>query len=222
MAHWSSSNGEQTDKGIVFAQAVEEGDRGAFYIATGGGGRLVVKLKPGQPGVPDGGLVGVYHHVTDDKIASLLKKDSELAEKKVEETLRLTAHHLAAEDRPAITEWKKRWPDLRNRLNANASMPKPKAGAAPPATPTKPATPPPPGQPAATPSGKDQAAYYMTLAETAGTATTFTSPSRCPQRQARLGKASMKTASVARSTSSASRAAASNLSSAPIVAPPTA
>ncbi len=128
-------DGDQTDKGIVFAQTVEEGDRGAFYLASGGQGRLAVKLKPGQGAeVKDGGLVGVYHHITDEKLAGLLKKDSELADKKVDETLRLMVHKFAPEDRPAFVEWKKRWPDLHNRLIALASLPpvkKPAPGAAP-------------------------------------------------------------------------------------------
>jgi hypothetical protein len=169
--HWAG-DGDQTDKGIVFAQTVEEGDRGAFYIATGGQGRLVVKLKPGQAGVQDGGLVGTYHHITDEKLASILKKDSELAEKKVDEAVKAASRKLAAEDKPALAEWKKRWPDLRARLTVNAGKPTPKPGAA--APPQPPPTPPAVGQPATTtPSAKDQIAYYMALAETSGSAAAF-------------------------------------------------
>lgn len=165
-------DGEQTEKGIVFAQTVEEGDRGAFYLATGGQGRLVVKLKPGQSGAQDAGLTGAYHHVSEEKIASLLKKDAELAEKKIEETLKTAAHRFAAEDKPAFAEWKKRWPDLHKRLIAlsgevkfSASGVPPKPGEA-----AKPASTSTPASPAV-----EQAAHWMAVAETAGSATAFLS-----------------------------------------------
>jgi len=168
-------DGEQTDKGIVFAQTVEEGDRGPSYLATGGQGRLVVKLKPGQPGAQETGLSGTYHHISDDKLTSILKKDSELAEKKVDETLKLAVHHFSAEDKPAFVEWKKRWPDLRNRLVALAEPTKFSAGAAPP----KPGEAPKPATTAPPPAGNSMA-HWMALAETCGSATSFLSQPLTP------------------------------------------
>ena len=168
-------DGEQTDKGIVFAQTVEEGDRGPSYLGKGGQGRLVVTLKPGQTGAQETGLSGTYHHISDDKLTGIIKKDAELAEKKIEETLKLAVHKFSAEDKPAFVEWKKRWPDLRNRLVALAEPVKFSAAGAPP----KPGEAPKPVA-AGSPPATSPMAHWMALAETCGSATSFLSQQLTP------------------------------------------
>lgn len=156
--------GQQTPKGIEFSQKAEDGaPTGAVYLAAGGQSRLVVKLKPGQAGAVDAGLSGNYHHVTDEKIAALAKKDFEAAEKKLDESIKAASHKAPAEDKPAYAEWKKAWPELRDRLSV-LSIPKP-AVADPQAAATRVA----PG-PVTSLSPEKQAAYWVQRAETTAAA----------------------------------------------------
>lgn len=124
-------DGRQTDKGMIFSQMAEDGgDRGPEYLATGGQSKLMVKINPGQTKVKDGELVGIYHHISDEKLVALAKKDSEAAEKKLDEALKLAAKKASVEDRPAFADWKHRWPELRSKLVSRENKPE-AAGAKP-------------------------------------------------------------------------------------------
>lgn len=117
-------DGRQTDKGIIFSQMAEEGgDRGTEYLATGGQSKLTVKINPGQTKIKEGELVGIYHHISDEKVAVLAKKDSEAAEKKLDEALKMAAKKASVEDKPAFAEWKRRWPELRSKLVSRENKP---------------------------------------------------------------------------------------------------
>lgn len=164
-----SGRGEQKSKGIEFSQAVDNpAAAGPVYVATGGQARLTVKLKPGQPGVQDAGLSGVYRHVSDEKIASLAKRDEAAADKNLDEAIRMASRKALAEDKPAYVEWKRLWPGLRDQLVALLTS----RGAGP-SRPT-PAVKAVPGQATALPPEK-QAAYWMQRAETTAAAINFIS-----------------------------------------------
>ncbi len=117
-------DGRQTEKVIAFTQTIEDGsESGTEYLATVGPSKLTVKIKPGQNKTQDVGVIGVYHRVTDEKLTSLAKKDSEAAEKLLNEGLKLAAKKAAAVDKPAFAEWKHRWPDLRSKLVSLGTKP---------------------------------------------------------------------------------------------------
>ncbi len=118
--------GHQTEKGIVFSKLMEDGeDKTVEYLATVSPAKITVKINPGQGRKKEGEMVGVYHHISDEKIISLAKKDSEAAEKKLEAEIKAAAKKAPSEDKPAIAEWKRRWPELRNRLAARVVKPLP-------------------------------------------------------------------------------------------------
>ncbi len=160
-SYWNrSGTGQKMPKGIEFSLKSGEGDpAGPVYLATGSATRLTVKLKPGQDGVQDDGLSGVYRHATDEKIALLAKKDCDAVEKKLNEAIKLASSKASAEDKPAYVEWKKAWPALRDRLFAlNGSKWAAQV----------------PGAAAPEPSEK-QAAYWMKRAEVIAAAINFIS-----------------------------------------------
>jgi len=164
-----SGRGEQKPKAIEFSQTVDDGTAaGPVYVVTGGQARLTVKLKPGQPGAQDAGLSGVYRHVSDEKIASLAKRDEAAAGKNLDEAVRMASRKAPAEDKPAYVEWKKLWPGLRDQLVALSMSRAPAPGG--PAAPVKPVA----GQAPALPPEK-QAAYWMQRAETTAAAIHFIS-----------------------------------------------
>lgn len=164
-----TGRGQQMPKGIEFSQKAEgDAAAGPLYLATGGQARLTVKLKPGQAGAQDAGLSGVYRHVSDEKVASLAKKDDDAAGKKLDEAFKMASHKAPAEDKPAYAEWKKAWPGLRDRLVAlSTSRP---AAPGQQATATKPV----PGE-AGGLSTEKQAAYWIQRAETTVAAMNFIS-----------------------------------------------
>ena len=166
-----AGRGEQTPKGIVFSQLADENASTTEYIASGGGAKLTVKLKPGQKDAQDAGLSGVYVHISEEKVTSLLKKDAQDAEKRLDEAIRAASKKAPADDKAAYVEFKKRWPELRERLiNAYNSRdndkPKKNPDDRPKAPTTKPAT-----------VGNDKtAAQWMRQAEVTITAANFISP----------------------------------------------
>ncbi len=119
-SYWNwSGTGQQTPKGIEFSlKAGEDEPAGPVYLAKESATKLTVKLKPGQTGVQDDGLSGVYRLITDEKIAQLAKKEYAAVEKKLDEAIKLASRKAPAADKPAYAEWKKAWPALRDRLSA--------------------------------------------------------------------------------------------------------
>ena len=124
--------GELEDKGLVFGLRNEEGDAGPKYLATASQTKLTVKIKPGQPGAADGGFSGNYSRMTEEKFSNVMKKDYEFTEKKLETAVRDLAKRLKPDDKPGLAEWKKRWPEIRDRVVSG------KVKAAQPATASKP------------------------------------------------------------------------------------
>lgn len=122
---WSwSGMGEQKLDVIEFSlKSGEDESAGLVYLAKATATRLTVKLKPGQVGVQDERLSGVYRHVTDEKVDQLAKKEYAALEKSLDEAIKQASLKAPAEDKPGYTEWKKAWPALRDRL-ITASGPK--------------------------------------------------------------------------------------------------
>ncbi len=163
--------GEQMPKGLEFSRKVEDdAAAGPVYLATGGQSRLAVKLKPGQAGIQDAGLSGVYHHISDEKVASLAKKDYDAAEKKLDEAIKAASHKAPADDKPTYAEWKKAWPALRDRIVALSGAKTP-TSKTPPGS-TKPLS----EQQTPAVSAEKQASYWIERAEATGRAISFIGP----------------------------------------------
>ncbi len=118
--------GHQTEKGIVFTKELEEGeDSGLEFLAAVSQSKVTVKVKPGKGKPQENELAGVYHRISEEKLTALAKKDSEAAEKKLVEDMKTASAKAATEDKPGISEWKHRWPELRKKLAARLNKPLP-------------------------------------------------------------------------------------------------
>jgi hypothetical protein len=136
-------DGQKREKEFVFSRVVgEEENRGTVYIGTGGESRFAVKLKPKQEkAMMDEGVVGDYHHITEERRFQLAKKELENADKRLAELLKTQAKMLKGEDRAVAAEIKQRWPALRSRImNITYKAPAPVAPAVKPPLGTAPRT----------------------------------------------------------------------------------
>jgi hypothetical protein len=115
MSSWTGQ-GDRRENQIVFAAVVEEGqDRGAFFIAKGGESKMEVSFRPGQKMPPDPGILGVYRHVSDEKLTQLMKKEFQAAEDRLAATLKASRSTWPGSDKAVAGDWKSRWPVLRER-----------------------------------------------------------------------------------------------------------
>lgn len=145
--------GQRKDKQLTFAQEVEEGgDRGTFYIANVSESKVDVTIKPGQQKAQDAGLVGSYHRVSDTKLLSLAKKESQAATARLVASLQAASKSWKAKDHSALAIWKEQWPMMRQRWLDMSAAPKVAKGA------------PPSKAPVAPPSDKTPE-YWFKLAE---------------------------------------------------------
>jgi len=114
------ADGGRVENEIVFARSVGDNEpRGTFYVASASEASVRVKVKPGQEKEKvDEGVVGVYHHITEERRLALARKEAEGAEKRLRDAERPTAKKWGVLEKPALTEWTARWPGLRERLLA--------------------------------------------------------------------------------------------------------
>lgn len=127
-----AGNGERRDNQWLFAATVEEGqDRGAFFIAKGEA-KLEVSFRPNQKMPQDPGILGIYRHVSDEKLTQLMKKEFQAADDRLGLALKNASRTWAPEDKGMSGDWKSHWPVLRERWMALAyqapALPKPKPG----------------------------------------------------------------------------------------------
>ena len=103
---------------------MEDGEeKGLEYLASISQSKVTVKINAVKGKPQEGELVGVYHRVSDEKITAFARKDSEASDKKMDEALKLAAKNAAVVDKPALAEWKRRWPDLRIKLSSRKVKP---------------------------------------------------------------------------------------------------
>lgn len=156
--------GIRKEEGLSFAAQVEEGqDRGPAYLAKGEA-KLEVLFRPGQNAPQDyAGVLGIYRRITDDRRLLLVRKEFQAAEARLEAAWKSAAKSWLAEDRPVISEWKGRWPQLRQRVMNFAY------DVAAPSTPVKPAL----GAPKGKTGPEADPDYWLKLAQTTNRAYAF-------------------------------------------------
>ena len=144
--------GQRTDKGLNFAQEVEEGqDRGTFYLANISESKVEVVVKPGQKKAQDAGIVGTYRRVSESKLQQLAKKEVQLGNARLVTALKNATKKWASAERPALNIWKDQWPSMRDRwMDIAFKAPKPDPSAK---------------SPAVNPNSDKPAEYWFKLAE---------------------------------------------------------
>lgn len=116
--------GSRKDNQLVFAALVEEGqDRGTYFIAKGGESKLEILFRPGQKMPVDAGLLGTYRHISEEKRLQLVRKEFQAAEERLALAIKNASRTWLAEDRAMASDWKSRWPALRERWMKIAYQP---------------------------------------------------------------------------------------------------
>ncbi len=163
-SRWSG-RGTRAEREITFTRTVgEEEPQGANFSAIVGASRVKIDFAPGQLEPGDEGLNGEYRRLSEEKRRSMAIKDFKSADAALEEALK----DLGPAKEPAITEFKKRWPDLRTRLTA---LRFPSAPTATPAPTPAPSTV--PGATSAPTPPEENPDYWLALIETTGMAISF-------------------------------------------------
>jgi len=158
--------GDRRENQFVFAAVVEEGqDRGTFFITKGGESKLEILFRPGQRMPQDPGILGAYRRISEDKQLQLAKKEFQAAEDRLAATLKAASRAWSVVDRPAVADWKARWPGLQERWMKIAWQPQPAS------PPTKPA--PLLSAPKAAPSYEKDSTWWMKRAESTALAYGF-------------------------------------------------
>lgn len=133
--------GTRQEKQIVFAAVVaEDQDRGASFIAKGGDSKIEVSFRPGQKMPQDPGILGVYRHISEEKLTQLMKKEFQAAEDRLDATLKNASRTWSGVDKAVAGDLKTRWPGLREKWMKIAYQPPAQAAAKPtimPPTPLK-------------------------------------------------------------------------------------
>ena len=167
-AYWMGE-GTRKEKDIAFSQIVgEDQERGTMFVGKASESKLEVEFKPGQRMPVDAGINGSFRHITDEKRLSLAKKETAAAEDALALALKTAPKMWPGIDRSWASEWKNRWPALRDRWMGLVVPPPP--------PPAKPATNPPPG---AAPKGAEPGTpaptpeYWLALTGTISAGTGF-------------------------------------------------
>ena len=124
--------GTRQEKQIVFAAVVaEDQDRGAFFVAKGGESKLEISFRPGQKMPQDPGILGVYRHISEEKLTQLMKKEFQAAEDRLDAILKNASRTWSGVDKAVEGDWKTRWPGLREKWMKIAYQPPAQAAAKP-------------------------------------------------------------------------------------------
>lgn len=120
---WAGSGTRKENLTVFAAVVAEDQDRGAFFIAKGGESKLEVSFRPGQKMPQDPGVLGVYRHISQEKLTQLMKKEFQAAEDRLADTLKNASRKWSGADKAVAGDWKARWPALRERWMKIAYLP---------------------------------------------------------------------------------------------------
>lgn len=113
---WMGDGGYRRGALVFAAPAPDENsERGPFFKAVSSESKLVIDFLQDKPDQPDPGIRGEYRKLSGEKRLQLAKKEFQAAEERLALAWQGTIRDGRHDDKALVSDWKTKWPVLRQR-----------------------------------------------------------------------------------------------------------
>ncbi|MBL9133970.1 MAG: hypothetical protein JNG86_22350 [Verrucomicrobiaceae bacterium] len=113
---WTGDGVRRGDKILFAMSAADEGaDREPFFFAIPKESRVEITFRSDKPDQPDPGIRGTFQRLSNEKRLQLAKKEFQAAEERLALAWQNTVRDGRHDDKSLVSDWKAKWPALRQR-----------------------------------------------------------------------------------------------------------